>query len=75
MKQCKYCKETDHFIDKCPEIICKICKNKGHPHWRCSSKKIKFNRFEVVSVSKIKSQELKLVDFIKYQNISWEKIC
>ncbi len=33
---CKYCKKKDHIIDNCPDIICRICKLFGHPHWKCS---------------------------------------
>ena len=36
---CKYCHLTDHFIDSCPTIICKICKEVGHPQWLCITKK------------------------------------
>ena len=35
MPLCKYCKSKDHFIDICPEILCKLCNKKGHPHWKC----------------------------------------
>lgn len=34
-KYCKYCKMSDHFIDLCPEILCKKCNERGHPHWKC----------------------------------------
>ena len=36
---CKYCHENTHYIDVCPIIICKICKDIGHPQWLCSDKK------------------------------------
>jgi hypothetical protein len=36
---CKYCHLKTHFIDKCPTIICKICKEIGHPQWLCKEKK------------------------------------
>jgi len=36
---CKYCHLKTHFIDKCPTIICKICKDVGHPQWLCKEKK------------------------------------
>jgi hypothetical protein len=35
---CKYCHLKDHFIDSCPTIICKICKEIGHPQWLCTTK-------------------------------------
>jgi len=41
---CKYCHLKTHYIDKCPTIICKICKEVGHPQWLCNGKKnIKYN--------------------------------
>ena len=36
---CKYCHLKTHYIDKCPTIICKICKDVGHPQWLCTEKK------------------------------------
>ena len=36
---CKYCHLKTHFIDKCPTIICKNCKEIGHPQWLCKDKK------------------------------------
>lgn len=38
-KYCKYCKLSDHFIDSCPEILCKKCNERGHPHWKCTKKR------------------------------------
>jgi hypothetical protein len=35
MPLCKYCKSKEHLIDTCPEILCKLCNLKGHPHWKC----------------------------------------
>ena len=35
---CKYCKKKDHNIDDCPDIICRVCKLFGHPHWKCDKK-------------------------------------
>jgi len=36
---CKYCHLNTHYIDKCPTIICKNCKEIGHPQWLCKLKK------------------------------------
>ena len=36
---CKYCHLKTHYIDKCPTIICKNCKDVGHPQWLCKDKK------------------------------------
>lgn len=40
---CKYCHLNTHFIDKCPTIICKNCKDVGHPQWLCKKNKNKSN--------------------------------
>jgi hypothetical protein len=51
---CKYCHLKTHYIDKCPTIICKICKDIGHPQWLCKEKKnIKTNKNNnVISLEK-----------------------
>ena len=36
---CKYCHLKTHYIDKCPTIICKNCKDVGHPIWLCKKNK------------------------------------
>jgi len=36
---CKYCHLNTHYIDTCPTIICKNCKDVGHPQWLCKQKK------------------------------------
>lgn len=44
---CKYCHLKTHNIDKCPTIICKNCKEIGHPQWLCKEKKnVKSNMLE-----------------------------
>lgn len=40
---CKYCHLNGHIIDKCPTIICKNCRDVGHPQWLCKLKKNKAN--------------------------------
>ena len=37
MPLCKYCKSKEHLIDTCPDILCKLCNTKGHPHWKCEA--------------------------------------
>lgn len=41
---CKYCHLKTHYIDKCPTIICKNCKDIGHPQWLCKQKKVSKNQ-------------------------------
>ena len=50
---CKYCHLNTHYIDKCPTIICKICKEIGHPQWLCKEKKvIKSNKSNMINLEK-----------------------
>jgi len=50
---CKYCHLKTHYIDKCPTIICKNCKEIGHPQWLCKEKKIsKTNKTNIISLEK-----------------------
>jgi hypothetical protein len=57
---CKYCHLNTHYIDKCPTIICKICKEVGHPQWLCKDKKINKNNNTVVFEKKYNfSDEIK----------------
>ncbi len=35
---CKYCFQTDHTIETCKTILCRTCKELGHPHWLCKGK-------------------------------------
>ncbi len=32
---CKYCFQNDHTIEQCKTILCRVCKEIGHPHWLC----------------------------------------
>jgi len=36
---CKYCYQSDHTIENCKTIICKVCRDSGHPHWLCKKAK------------------------------------
>jgi hypothetical protein len=36
---CKYCFQTDHTIEQCKTILCRVCKEIGHPHWLCNKEK------------------------------------
>ncbi len=41
---CKYCHLNTHYIDNCPTIICKNCKDIGHPQWLCKMSKSSPNK-------------------------------
>lgn len=36
---CKYCFQSDHTIEHCKTILCRVCKEIGHPHWLCTKDK------------------------------------
>ncbi len=67
MPNCKYCKKTTHTIDNCPDIMCKICKQSGHPHWRCRKEKENIVRENHISNKKEESLE----DYLKYLDKEW----
>lgn len=51
---CKYCHLNGHLIDKCPTIICKNCKEVGHPQWLCKLKKNKIKETKLNKTEPIK---------------------
>jgi hypothetical protein len=53
---CKYCHENTHYIDVCPIIICKICKDIGHPQWLCTKKKNN-NKFVFIDKKENKKED------------------
>ena len=82
---CKYCHLKTHLIDKCPTIICKICKQIGHPQWLCKEKKnnkqnnINFEKKYVFSDDIKKSnneniQQKTINYYIKIQNEKWSEL-
>jgi hypothetical protein len=78
-KPCKYCKSTEHIIDSCPEILCKICNERGHPHWKCKVKvtekkpeinEIKIDKEKIIKPCREKSSDCPTLDSIDdYMNI------
>ena len=67
---CKYCHENTHYIDVCPIIICKICKDIGHPQWLCLKKKNN-NKF-VINDKKENKKEEKNININKNVEINTE---
>ena len=57
---CKYCHLNTHYIDSCPTIICKNCKDVGHPQWLCKQKKnIKQNTTKLIEKKYILTEDIK----------------
>lgn len=69
---CKYCHLSTHYIDKCPTIICKSCKEIGHPQWLCKEKK--FKKIIEAKKSVIEESNKKNVNyFLKLKEIEWSE--
>lgn len=64
---CQYCHSPDHDINNCPVIICRYCKQVGHPKWLCKNKGVK-------NIKKKKFVEKDLSYYIKLQEIKWSDI-
>ena len=84
---CKYCHQSNHLIDKCPIIICKNCKDVGHPQWLCKDKKKKTKNIGINIEKKYTfSDEIKKKDsildspkkninyYLKLQNTEWKDL-
>jgi hypothetical protein len=81
---CKYCKSTEHTIDTCPDILCKICNNKGHPHWKCvpiepdnnNIVELKLEEKDIISPEKLnKTNNINdLKDYKEFSNIPWGEL-
>ena len=76
MPLCKYCKSKDHIIDVCPEILCKLCNKKGHPHWKCelSNKIKKDDKTDISNKKKIIELNIKKDDIIIPEIINITKL-
>ena len=59
---CKYCHENTHYIDVCPIIICKICKDIGHPQWLCIKKKNNNNKLPNKSLNDNSKKDLNYIN-------------
>jgi len=78
---CKYCHLNTHYIDKCPTIICKNCREVGHPQWLCKDKKKKnkviekkFNN-EIIKKTINEDVEKKNLNFfLKLENVDWSEL-
>jgi hypothetical protein len=79
---CKYCHLNTHYIEKCPTILCKKCKEIGHPQWLCKDKKINKNTNkytitkEIIKTPKeeILIQNKNIHYYLKFENKLWSEI-
>ena len=51
---CKYCFQNDHTIEQCKTILCRVCKEIGHPHWLCAKDKKSTNNRKIDTKAEIK---------------------
>ncbi len=66
---CQYCHSNTHTINSCPTIICRYCKQSGHPKWLCINKEIK-NK----NINNKKMIEKNIQYYLKIQNYKWSDI-
>jgi hypothetical protein len=65
---CKYCHLNSHLIDKCPTIICKNCKDIGHPQWLCKLKKTNVKNKKGINESNRNSSIKKVISNISLES-------
>ena len=74
---CQYCHSKDHTINNCPNIICRYCKQVGHPKWLCKNKNNIENKEKKYynDNEKIKKQIDKNINYyLKLQKYKWSEI-
>ena len=80
---CKYCHLNSHYIDKCPTIICKSCREVGHPQWLCKDKKSnkninvdkKYNFSDEIKKKPAEVQVQKNINYyLKLNNVNWSDL-
>lgn len=63
---CQYCHSKEHDINNCPIIICRYCKQVGHPKWLCKNKD--------KSVKSKKYVEKNIEYYLKLKDYKWSEI-
>lgn len=89
MAFCKYCKSKEHNIDNCKEILCKTCRQYGHPHWKCKKTKNnnnnapglgfirdnKYNKNKIINRNKEEENNIpNIKEYLQYMDKSWSEI-
>lgn len=63
---CQYCHSKEHDINNCPIIICRYCKQVGHPKWLCKNKD--------KSIKNKKYVEKNIEYYLKLKESKWSDI-
>lgn len=74
---CKYCFQSDHTIEQCKTILCRVCKEIGHPHWLCTKDKKSIKKVSSKPISSSKtsitpsfSEKVSVSNFMENSNPS-----
>lgn len=67
---CKYCFQTDHTIETCKTILCRTCKELGHPHWLCKGKDNKKKVQQQTSKLTVSTSNSSLNKMVKKDTVS-----
>ena len=72
---CQYCHSNQHNINNCPTIICRYCKEIGHPKWLCKNKDNKDKDREKKNNKKEKKVIEKNINYyLKIEKLNWSNI-
>lgn len=66
---CQYCHSNTHNINNCPIIVCRYCKQVGHPKWLCTTKEVKDKNSKNKKII-----EKNITYYLKIQNRNWSDI-
>jgi len=66
MTYCQYCHSKDHNINNCPTIICRYCKQIGHPKWLCKNKEVNKNKKKFIDKN--------IQYYLKIKDLKWSEI-
>lgn len=70
MVYCQYCHSKEHDINHCPVIICRYCRQVGHPKWLCPNK----DKNTKLNKPKKKTVEKNIKYYLKIEKNKWSDI-
>lgn len=69
---CQYCHSKDHDINNCPVIICRYCKQVGHPKWLCKNRDKYKDKDKNYKTKKFIEKNIEY--YLKLKNYKWSDI-